>query len=497
MAAGVTGAALIAGRKHAPERLGRVLVLGLGKSGRAAVDYCAGLIGSRVDALVVAAGAHSAEADAFAASARERGAEVLFDHETIEGSYDLCIASPGIPQTSAFYRSAEAASGEVVSEVEFAWRESAAESRWVAITGTNGKTTTTSLAAAALRAAGFSARAVGNIGDVCLAAVAAGGTDVYVAEVSSYQLASTRLFAPDVAVILNITPDHLSWHGGFEAYAEAKYRALANLSHVPGALAVLAATDETVRAKVRELKAAGPARGFDYVPVGTAAGVRESMIERCGADAAAFLEPDGTLRIDVRGETHRIGTADELPVKGDHNIENALAAGASAIALGASDEAIRRAFATFSPLEHRIEPCGTVGGVSFVNDSKATNVDAAIRAFTAFPDGRTVVLLGGCDKMTDLAPLVEATRAHAKAAVCFGDAGGRFAAAFADARPEGFPVVRAARLADAFATACSLAEPGDTVLLSPACSSFDEFSCFEERGEAFKALVAARAAETA
>ena len=136
---------MIAGKKHAPKNLGRVLILGLGKSGTAAAEYCLDALGSRVETLAVAAGAPGEAALAWAEGARERGAVVLFDHETIEGAYDLCIASPGISENSPFYRSAAAASAEVISEVEFAWRESDASSKWVAITGTNGKTTTTAL----------------------------------------------------------------------------------------------------------------------------------------------------------------------------------------------------------------------------------------------------------------------------------------------------------------------------------------------------------------
>ena len=148
---------------------------------------------------------------------------------------------------------------------------------------------------------------------------------------------------------------------------------------------------------------------------------------------------------------------------------------------------------TFAPLEHRIEPCGSVAGVRCYNDSKATNVDATLKALAAFPETRPVVLLGGDDKGTDLAPLVEAAHAHAGAVVCFGDAGERFAAAFeaADAQaPAGFAAARAAHLADAFDAALALASAGDVVLLSPACASFDEFGSFEERGAAFKTLVA-------
>lgn len=500
--------ALIEGRKHALKRLGRVLVLGLGKSGRAVVDYCLPLVGTRVESLFVAAGERTDDAWAFAREREASGVRFAFGCDAVEGSFDLCVASPGIPETSDFYRSAKAASAEVASEIEFAWRESPSSARWVAVTGTNGKTTTTALATALLRAAGMRAVSVGNIGDVALTAVESDAADVYVAETSSFQLASTRLFAPDVAVVLNVTPDHLAWHGGFEAYRDAKLKALANLSSVPGACAVLDATDDVVRETVRSLRPLSPEeRGFAYVPVGTASGLSESMIDRCGSDNAAFVDGD-VLRVDYAGTQHRLATVGELPIKGDHNVANALAASCVAIALGADDASVARALREFPPLPHRIEPCGSVSGVACVNDSKGTNVDATVKAFTAFAPGSVVALLGGCDKGTDLAPLVAAARKRARAVVCFGDAGARFAAAFLGAAadrlqpsgaaaldPSGLAVARAAHLADAFDAALSLAEPGDTVLLSPACSSFDEFSCYQERGDAFKALVAARAAE--
>ena len=423
--------ALIEGRKHAPESLGRVLVLGLGKSGRAAAGYLAPLLGGRVQELCVMAGAPGEDACAFAEGLRSLGARVEFGSERVKGAFDLCIASPGISQFSAFYESAAAASTEIVSEVEFAWRESAQDARWVAVTGTNGKTTTVALAAHVLRAAGLAAKAVGNIGDTCLEAVAAGDVQVYVAEVSSYQLASTALFAPDVAVILNVTPDHLSWHQGFEAYAAAKLRVLANLPAVPGSVAVLDATDDVVRRTVRALRAQTPAeRGFSYVPVGTAAGLAGDMRTACGSDNAAFLGEDGTLRVAWGGREHDLVRACDLQIKGEHNVANALCAASAALALGVDARTVSHALAGFAPLEHRLEPCGCVAGVRCVNDSKATNVDATLKALAAFDDVRPVVLLGGRDKGTDLAPLVQAARCHAKAVVCFGEAGERFAAAF-------------------------------------------------------------------
>lgn len=474
-------------RKRAPENLGRVLVLGLGKSGKAVADYCLDLLGNRVAAVAVAAGAPNSEAEAWAACARARGAEVIFDHEEIQGTYDLCVASPGISQFSPFYRSAEEACAEVISEVEFAWRESAAESRWVAVTGTNGKTTTTALATHLLRAANFAAAAVGNIGDTCIQAVAAGRTEVYVAEVSSYQLASTRDFAPDVAVVLNITPDHLAWHRTHGNYADAKWKILANLG--AGAVAVLGACNDEVRAKVRELR--GCNVPFTVVPVGTAAGVGGDMRAACGAPCAAFRGPGGRLTVAMNGEVSELVYVDDLKVKGAHNQENALAASAAALAVGATASAVAEGLLSFAPLEHRIEPAGTVAGVACYNDSKATNVDATLVALSAFLPKRPIVLLGGRDKGTDLAPLVAACEKNASAVVCFGEAADRFFEAFQGARA--CRVLRAPGMEAALDTALSVAEPGDVIVLSPACASFDEFTCFEERGDVFKALVAKRA----
>ena len=490
--------------KRAPKHLGRVLVLGLGKSGKSVARYCAALLGGRVDALYIAAGADTDDSRAFidslgtdrvAYAFGDEGVSVLA--EAAEGPFNMCIASPGIPFWSDLYKQGQEASDELMSEVEFAWRESAADSIWVAITGTNGKTTTTACTAHVLASAGFAASAVGNIGEVCLDAVAAGKTDVYVAEVSSYQLASTIDFASNVAVVLNITPDHIHWHKTFEAYAQAKFKVLDNLARVPGAVAVLDATNDVVRARVRELKAQTPEeRGFAYVPMGTVAGFSDDMRARCGAENAAFFDADGRLTVALGGTEHKLCAIDALQIKGEHNASNALAAAAAAIACGADDAAVSEALATFSPLEHRIEPCGCVAGIDCYNDSKATNVDATLKALAAFPGRGVVVLLGGDDKGTDLAELVACAHEHARAAVCFGDAGERFAQAFADAAdaaPAGFSVLRAGKLEEALDVALGTARVGEVVLLSPACASFDEFHSFEERGRVFKALVAERA----
>ena len=209
---------------------------------------------------------------------------------------------------------------------------------------------------------------------------------------------------------------------------------------------------------------------------------------------AAFLR-GGELVVRLDGVERALCRAADLRIVGLHNAENALAASAVALELGVSAEDVARGLRSFSPIEHRLEPAGTVAGVSYVNDSKATNTDAVEKALTGFAPGSVVLLLGGHDKMTDLASLAAAVRARCRAAVCYGEAGPRIAAALeAPEAGEGdelaLDVVRAPRLRDAFAEAARLARPGDVVLLSPACSSFDEFSNMAERGRLFKALVA-------
>ena len=491
---------LLAGRKHAPAELGDVLVLGLGKSGRAAAEYCLGVAADRVGSVCIAAGpdtpGNRAQGDVYAA----RGARVVYGQEVPAGlapkpaGFDLCIASPGISEFGEFYASARAASAEVVSEVEFAWRESAADARWVAITGTNGKTTTTALAAHVLASSGMRAAAVGNIGDTCIDAVAVGQTDVYVAEVSSYQLASTRLFAPDVAVLLNITPDHLKWHQGMDNYIAAKARVYANLASTGGTV-VMDAVNDIVRAQVRALRAVPDGeRGFAYIPMGAAAGLDADMHEVCGSANSAFIDAAGMLCVRFGGNLIPLVHRDELLIPGEHNAGNALAAAAAAIALGADAADVRAALRTFAPLPHRIEPCGDVAGVACYNDSKATNVDATLKALAAFGERRPIVLLGGDDKGTDLAELVAQAEVHCKAAVCYGEGGPRFLAAF---EGSSLHTVAARHMEDAFDVALSMAQPGDIVLLSPACASFDEFDNFEQRGDVFRELVAARRASSA
>ncbi len=567
---------LVEGRKYARADLGHVLVLGLGVSGKAVVDYAAPLVGGRVCSITVLGGHANEDVSKWADAARAKfpssGLRILFDEEDAASAlpegveqFDVCVASPGISMFSDFYQNAAKASEVVISEVEFAWCESAEDSVWVAVTGTNGKTTTTSLVEHLLRHAGLPAKAVGNIGDACITQVArdnsaesshspseapcptaasacenrgasliprfswpaeagcgaseglerpgahsaevavgqgaseglceaaasaiqAVSKNYYVVECSSYQLASIDRFAPNVAVVLGITPDHIKWHRTHEHYAESKFKLLSHLADAPGAVAVLDATNDEVRAKIREIKVLEQ-RGFEYIPIGTKDGVGGDMREACGAENAAFVTAHGSLVVAFRDLDVTVSEPGELKILGRHNQLNALASAAAALACGADARMVREGLSSFAPLEHRIEPSGIVRGVGYYNDSKATNVDATLQALKAFLPKKPIVMLGGEDKGTDLAQLVDACRKHAKAVICFGRAGERFYGEMRVLADDGIGVLLVESFDAAFAAATDAAEEGDIVLLSPACASFDEFSCFEERGEHFKDLV--------
>lgn len=453
-------------------RLGDVCVLGLGKTGEAVAAYLIALPKERVSSVTLYGGLRSVEGEATRAL-EALGVRVVLGTEDVTGRYDLAVASPGIPEGSAFVAAAKACSDEFIGEPELAWRES--PERWLAITGTNGKTTTTSLTCALLQAAGLDAVAVGNIGRLAIGEVAARPQGQwFVAELSSFQLAESCQLHPRAAALLNVTPDHLSWHGSLERYAEAKERVFANFG--PRDLAVVSEEDEWCRAAIERLEA----RELRVAHLNVSADP--------GTPCAAFRR-DGRLIVRLDGTEFDLLAADELSLHGDHNIQNALAAAALALEAGADPDGVRAGLAAFAPLEHRIEPCGELGGVRFVNDSKGTNTDAVEKALGAFKPGHVVLMMGGTDKKTDLTSVTDLASRVARVVVCYGEAGERIAQAV-EAAPGAARVLRGQHMADAFELACAAAEPGDTVLLSPACASFDEFSGFEERGRVFKSLVA-------
>ena len=457
---------------------GNVALFGLGSSTQAVAEYMLRAKPALASSVTIYTGSVEAASDARACALREAGAVVVEGDAVGQNHFDLGVVSPGIPETQQFYASAKRACDELVSEPELAWRESPRD--WIAVTGTNGKTTTTTLAHDLLAASGLEARAVGNIGLPPIACVADRKPgEWFVAELSSFQLSSTRYFAPRSAILLNVTPDHVEWHGSFEAYANAKLRVFANMR--AGDLCVLGSDDVCKTAASRLT-----AQGMRVIETG-----REPA--PCLADAA-WVDGQGRLTVRLNGSDHRLCGVDDLVLKGSHNIQNALAAAAVALDAGADTDAVAKALSCFAPLAHRIEPCGSVGGVTYIDDSKATNTDSAVKALSAVTPGACVILLGGHDKGTPLDDLANEVAATCRCAVCYGEAGERIARAVEDAvkacgRVPSCEVVRASGMRDAFEAAVEAACCGDTVLLSPACSSFDEFSGYDERGKVFKGLV--------
>ncbi|NTU71765.1 MAG: UDP-N-acetylmuramoyl-L-alanine--D-glutamate ligase [Coriobacteriia bacterium] len=449
-----------------------ILVVGLGSSGIGSARYAASMVSTGEAHSVTAVDSKDTPAlHAIADELRERGVSVVLGTDIIEGHYDLAIASPGIPPHAPILKAARAASERLVSEIEFAFGRSSQS--WVAITGTNGKTTTTSLVAHLLKCAGIPARTVGNIGTVAIEAVEQACADeVLVAEVSSFQLSNIAAFRPRVAVLLNVTPDHVDYHGSLEAYADAKARVFENLS--TGDIAVIDVDDPGSAGYATLVEA----RGIDVVRVG------RSVTEAGGATVT-----DRMLQLDSPAGPIRLVFEDELLIHGAHNVANALAAAAAAHAVGAGIEGIREGLRTFEPIEHRLEPVAEIDGVEWFNDSKATNPDAVLKALTAFGERPIVLMLGGRNKGSDMRGLARASDQRAKAVVAFGEASDEIAQAF-----EGLTVrfVCAANLADAVEKAAALASSGDAVVLSPACASFDEFRSYEHRGDTFKVLVRAR-----
>lgn len=455
-----------------PEQFSLV-VLGQGSTGLDVARWGADHLGERVSSVTVVGGAKSAPTPT-TAELESRGVRFVFGTEEVSGSFDVCVTSPGISEFSDFFAAGRAASAQIMGEPEFAYRLS--PDRWIAVTGTNGKTTTTSLVDHLLRSSGIASHAVGNIGEPPIHEVdgrAPGSW--FAAELSSYQIATTSELHPRAAALLNITPDHLAWHRTHEAYARAKIRLFQNMDEHD--LCVVNVDDPGTMAFADEIFL--PGRRFCRLGLADA-----------GTTDAAFVR-DGMLVVRLGGAEHELVRTNELILKGSHNWLNALAAAVLVLFCGATDDGVRAGLRNFKPLEHRVEPCGEIDGVRFVNDSKATNTDAVEKALTAFPDDRVVLLLGGHDKGTPLEGFVSRVVPQVGAIVCFGDARERFRRAVEDAPgADAIDIAEANDLEDAVQVGRSLAHPGDVVLLSPACSSFDEFSGFEERGRVFKAIVA-------
>jgi UDP-N-acetylmuramoylalanine--D-glutamate ligase len=442
----------------------RVLVVGIGKSGLAAARF------------LKARGARVTVSDARPATLIAELSDLLDEGFMVEaGSHglltfrrqDLIVVSPGVPQTTPELMTVRAMGAHIIGELELGAEYLQGEV--VAITGSNGKTTTTTLVGEILKAAGRPTLVGGNIGLPVTAMVDESTAETWsVIEVSSFQLETVETFKPRIAMVLNITPDHLDRHGTFEAYAAAKAR-ITEFQTADDFL-VLNAEDVTTQ----KIAAKTKAQIFWFSA--------KRQIKQ-----GAFVHGESIFFAAKEGATPEpVMPVAEITLAGAHNVENVLAAVCAARLAGVASETIRAAVAAFKAVEHRLEFVREVAGVRYYNDSKATNVDATMKAIEAFPGG-VQLILGGKDKDSDYTTLAALVRERVKTVITIGSAAQKIEHQLAGV----VKIERAETLERAVALAQTIAAPGDTVLLAPACASFDQFKNYEERGSVFKQLVAA------
>jgi UDP-N-acetylmuramoylalanine--D-glutamate ligase len=443
----------------------RVLVVGLGKSGVASALF------------LKARGASVTVSDTKAPDELKNEIPVLLDQgiavetgghgeRTFRGQ-DLIVVSPGVPVDSPPLVQARALGEKVIGEIELAAEFFPGEI--VAITGSNGKTTTTTLAGEILAAGGLSTVVGGNIGTPAISLVERSSAEtIAVLEVSSFQLETIQTFHPRIAVVLNVTPDHLDRHRTFAAYTDAKARIFENQRAED--FAVLNADDPTCVGLATRTKA-----GVFWFS-------REKEVTQ-----GAYVREGQVLFRDSKGQ-REIMLLSEIPLKGAHNVENVLAAVCVGALSGVDPANIRQAVASFRAVEHRLEYVATIRGVEYYNDSKATNVDATIKALESFP-ANIHLILGGKDKGSDYSVLNDLLRQRVKRVYTIGAA-----AAKIESQIRGTAIIiHAETLESAIKRASESAQPGDIVLLAPACASFDQFRSYEHRGKVFKEVVKALA----
>jgi len=377
---------------------------------------------------------------------------------------DLVVVSPGVPLELPALAAARARGVPVIGELELGWR--VMEADLIAITGTNGKTTTTALTGDLVGGTVRPLLVGGNIGTpLCAHALDFPADGLVVAEASSFQLDTTELLRPRVAAVLNVTPDHLDRHKTFERYVEAKTKIFAN--QTPADCAVLNA-DDPVAASLAPRTRARVLWFSRLTPL----------------DHGVFVR-DGWIVAKLNGQVEEICPLGEIPMRGQHNVENVLAAAACALWTGLSPESIRRGIGAFRGVAHRIERVLDERGVTYYNDSKGTNVASTIKALESFAEP-VILIAGGKGKGQDFGPLGQAARGRVRQAVLIGADRAQIRAVLEAA---GVPCMDAGSMQEAVAAARSLAGVGDVVLLSPACASFDMFDSYEHRGEVFKTVV--------
>src|SRR5467141_308996 len=438
----------------------RVLVVGLARTGGATAQFCAGR-----GANVTATDARS-ENEIGEASKSLRAAGVHLElgghKEKTFLDQDLVIPSPGVPADAPLLQAARAKGVTIWSEIELADRY--LNGRMIGITGSNGKTTTTSLIAHILKTAGVPTILAGNIGTPLISQVEqTSDKTITVAELSSFQLELIDTFRADISVFLNLTPDHLDRHHTLEAYGAAKARIFENQTESD--CAVVNADDPATR---------------PFAP--TKPHVFWFSRKQSVAQGAFALENKIVFRQDGKDEV--VLRLEDIPLTGAHNVENVLAAVAVARLAGAEAAEIAKGVRSFAGVEHRLEFVAEIGGVRYYNDSKATNVDATLKALDAFP-GRILIVLGGKDKGSDYTVLQKPLREKAILALLIGAASEKIEKQIAGS----VAIEHAGTIERAVEISSHAARPGDVVLLAPACASFDQFENYEHRGRVFKDLV--------
>jgi UDP-N-acetylmuramoylalanine--D-glutamate ligase len=438
----------------------RVLVVGLARTGVAASLFCAAR-GARVTATDSRTESEIGEA---IAKLKDSGValELGSHREETFLDQDLIIPSPGVPADEPHLQAARAKGIAIWSEIELAYRF--IKGRLIGITGSNGKTTTTSLVEHILKTAGTQTILAGNIGTPLTGCVDATKDDTCtVVELSSFQLELIDTFRPNIGVFLNLTPDHLDRHHTFEAYGAAKARLFENQTGEDAA--ILNADDAATRPYAPSLPRVYWFSRKQRVAQGTYVRGEEIVFRQDGAEEILLKLED-------------------IPLAGAHNVENVLAAAAAARLAGAPSAAIAKGVSSFAGVEHRLEFVSEIAGVRYYNDSKATNVDATLKALDAFP-GRILVILGGKDKGSDYTALQKPLREKAILALLIGAAAEKIEKQISGS----VALERAETLERAVETASHAAQRGDVVLLAPACASFDQFQNYEHRGHVFKELV--------
>ena len=439
----------------------RVLVVGLGKSGVASALF----LHERGARVTVSDAKSEEQLRSEIPKLLDKGiaVETGGHGERTFRQQDLIVVSPGVPTNSESLKQALSLGIPVIGEIELASRF--LKGHILAITGSNGKTTTTSLAGEVVAWGGWESQVGGNIGTPAISLVAESTDDTYnILEVSSFQLETIQTFRPYVAVVLNISPDHLDRHGSMEAYTAAKARIFENQTDED--FAVLNADDPTCAQMARTVKA----RIYWFS--------RKKEVEH-----GAFVRSERIFVRDASGE-HEIMPAGEIPLKGAHNLENVLAAVCIGSIVQCEPGRIRNAVKEFKAVEHRLEFVATVNGVDYYNDSKATNVDATIKALESFP-ANIHIILGGKDKGAPYAPLAPLLKERAKRVYTIGAAAPKIEEELTGAAD----IVKAGTLDVAVRKAAESAQTGDVVVLAPACASFDQFDNYEHRGRVFKEIV--------